>query len=65
MMVFLGARQVGKTTLSKEFIDSPSQYLTWDDLNDRSLIKSHKIDPDLKVVVLDEIHKYSRWRILW
>ncbi len=64
-MVFIGGpRQVGKTTLSKEFIQDKSQYLTWDDLDDRSVIKKHQIDPSLKVVVLDEIHKYSRWRTL-
>lgn len=64
-MVFLGGpRQVGKTTLSKTFIDKPEQYLNWDDLNDRDLIKKHQIDPDLKIVILDEVHKYSRWRTL-
>lgn len=64
-MVFLGGpRQVGKTTLAKEFIKKPSQYLSWDDLEDRSKIKMHQIDPSLKVVVLDEIHKYTRWRTL-
>lgn len=64
-MVFIGGpRLVGKTTLAKEFIKKPSQYLTWDDLDDRTLIKKHQIDPTLKVVVLDEVHKYSRWRTL-
>ncbi len=59
-MVFVGGpRQAGKTTLSKEIIKNPSQYLTWYDLDDRALIKKHQIDPKLKVVVLDEIHKYS------
>lgn len=64
-MVFIGGpRQVGKTTLSREFITQKQQYLTWDDLKDRELIKKHQISPDLKCVVLDEIHKYSRWRTL-
>ncbi len=64
-MVFLGGpRQVGKTTLAKLFIQQSKQYLNWDDLEDRTQIKSHRIDPELKVVVLDEIHKYTKWRML-
>lgn len=64
-MVFLGGpRQVGKTTLAKEFIQKNNQYFNWDDLEDRTIIKSHKIPADLKVVVLDEVHKYTRWRTL-
>lgn len=64
-MVFVGGpRQVGKTTLAKTFVTSPKQYLTWDDLEDRSILKKHQIDTDLKFVVLDEIHKYGRWRTL-
>jgi len=64
-MVFLGGpRQVGKTTLAKTFIEKPSQYLSWDDLGDRSILKKHQINSELKMVVLDEIHKYGRWRTL-
>lgn len=64
-MVFIGGpRQVGKTTLAKEFISDPQQYLNWDSLPDRDLIKKHQISSELKLVVLDEIHKYARWRML-
>ncbi len=64
-MVFIGGpRQVGKTTLAKLFIQSSQQYLNWDDIDDRSIIKKHQINPDLKVVILDEVHKYARWRML-
>ncbi|MCB1143206.1 MAG: ATP-binding protein [Leptospiraceae bacterium] len=64
-MIFIGGpRQVGKTTLAKSFLDSEKQYFNWDDLNDRNHIKSHRIDPGLRIVVLDEIHKYARWRML-
>ena len=59
-----GPRQVGKTTLAKSFLKHNKQYLSWDDLKDRALIKSHQINSDLKIVVLDEIHKYARWRTL-
>jgi len=64
-MVFLGGpRQVGKTTLSKQFINNDEQYFNWDMLADREIIKKHQINPKLKAVVLDEIHKYTRWRTL-
>jgi uncharacterized protein len=63
--VFIGGpRQVGKTTLSKEFIKSDKQYFNWDILEHREVIKKHQFDKDLKIVVFDEIHKYSRWRML-
>ncbi|MBY0386183.1 AAA family ATPase, partial [bacterium] len=64
-MVFIGGpRQVGKTTLAKTFIQKPEQYLNWDLLEDREQIRAHKISPDLMRVVLDEIHKYTKWRML-
>ena len=59
-----GPRQVGKTTLAKTFIAKPEQYLTWDDLADRRRIRAHDIDTSLPLVVLDEVHKYKRWRML-
>ena len=59
-----GPRQVGKTTLAQEFITSPEQYLNWDFLQDRDQIKKHQINPHLKVVVLDEVHKFPKWRSL-
>ncbi|MEM7179511.1 MAG: ATP-binding protein [Spirochaetota bacterium] len=64
-MVFLGGpRQVGKTTLAKKFIKTQEQYLNWDFLEDRELIKKHQLNSELKLLVLDEIHKYVRWRTL-
>ena len=57
-----GPRQVGKTTFAQGFIALPEQYLNWDVLDDRAKIKAHQIDPELEIVVLDEIHKYPRWR---
>ncbi len=64
-MVFVGGpRQVGKTTLSKEFITQKEQYYNWDILKHRDIIKKHIFNPSLKLIVLDEVHKYSRWRTL-
>jgi len=64
MILIGGPRQVGKTTLAKSYITSKKQYLSWDDLDDRGIIKKHHIDTNLKSVVLDEIHKYAKWRTL-
>lgn len=64
MVLIGGPRQVGKTTFAKSFISNEDQYLSWDDLSDRKLLKTHQIDPQKKMVVLDEIHKYVRWRTL-
>jgi predicted AAA+ superfamily ATPase len=64
-MVFIGGpRQVGKTFLGKTFIQDSRSYLSWDDLGDREIIRSHRIGQLSSPLLLDEIHKYSRWRSL-
>lgn len=72
-MAFLsGPRQVGKTTLAREFQKSFSQslYFNWDLITDQKrLLKNPYFfaeadrDPGQPfLVVLDEIHKYARWK---
>ncbi len=68
-MVFLGGpRQVGKTTLALSLLGGGSKghpaYLTWDLEADRKRIVGVQLPFDQKVLVLDEIHKYARWRNL-
>jgi predicted AAA+ superfamily ATPase len=64
-MVFIGGpRQVGKTTFSKYFISKSSCYLNWDNQVDRQLIKKGHFPLDESLLVLDEIHKFSKWRNL-
>ncbi|MFN3697898.1 MAG: ATP-binding protein [Pseudobdellovibrio sp.] len=64
-MVFIGGpRQVGKTYLAKTFLNSKLGYMTWDSLSDQERIKKHQIPTTEKTIVLDEIHKYPRWRML-
>lgn len=68
-MVFIGGpRQVGKTTLALSFLDKPSPkspaYLNWDSIPGRSSILSGKFPPDEKLIIFDEVHKYSKWRSL-
>lgn len=69
-MVFLsGPRQVGKTTLAKEF---STCYLDWDNVDARALIlkgpaavcsvASGKLTATMPLVAFDEIHKYRQWK---
>ncbi|MBX3269796.1 MAG: ATP-binding protein [Sandaracinaceae bacterium] len=61
-MVFLGgARQVGKTTLAKRFLDGGAGYLTWDAAEDRERILRREL-PAAGLWVFDELHKYRGWR---
>lgn len=66
-MVFIGGpRQVGKTTLSLDFLKPASVkapgYINWDRSTDRSLILKDQLPLSESVIVMDEIHKYKRWR---
>jgi len=65
-MVFLaGPRQVGKTVLAKLIGETDYknfQYLNWDDRKDRESILSEKWDPEAKLLIFDEIHKFKSWK---
>ncbi len=67
-MVFIsGPRQCGKTTLSRHISGSlPStldrNYLTWDALADRESMRKENFPAGAGCLVLDEIHKFPRWR---
>ena len=70
-MAFLtGPRQCGKTTLAKSLSD---RYFTWDDLATRRLVAGDAsgladasgldvVRESKPVLVLDEIHKFVRWK---
>lgn len=62
-MVFVaGPRQVGKTTLAKQFLPvSQVGYLNWDIAFQRELILKHEL-PNTSLWVFDEIHKFRDWR---
>jgi predicted AAA+ superfamily ATPase len=61
-MVFLaGARQVGKTTLSRRLPGGTAGYLNWDAPEHRQAILERRW-PHAKLWVFDEIHKYRSWR---
>ena len=63
-MVFLtGPRQVGKTTLSWQWMDQQGgQYLNYDVPADRALMRKQLWNPQAPLLVLDEIHKMVGWK---
>jgi len=67
-MVFIGGpRQAGKTTLAKQLCErmgaEPSRrYLNWDAAEDRENIMMERFPAGTGPLILDEVHKYSRWR---
>ena len=67
-MVFIGGpRQSGKTTLAKHMcqkagFDVQTRYLNWDAAEDREYIIRESFPTGPGYLILDEIHKYSRWR---
>lgn len=69
-MVFIGGpRQVGKTTFALSMLpgdqdESSPAYLNWDSIEDRESILAARLPPGETLVILDEIHKYSKWRNL-
>ena len=68
-MVFVGGpRQVGKTTFALTFLSKPSEkhpaYLNWDNISMRSELLKGELPPNQPIIVLDEIHKFARWRNL-
>ncbi len=68
-MVFLGGpRQVGKTTLALSLLETDRAphpaYLNWDDPRVRPRLHRGEIPAGQKLLVLDEIHKFSGWRNL-
>jgi predicted AAA+ superfamily ATPase len=69
-MAFVGGpRQVGKTTmalqiLGKNATEEHPGYLTWDDPSTAARLRRAELPPDQRLLVLDEIHKYARWRNL-
>lgn len=68
-MVFVGGpRQVGKTTFALTFLSAPDEkhpaYLNWDDTLTRSSLLRGELPPNQDLIILDEIHKYARWRNL-
>ena len=70
-MVFVGGpRQVGKTTLALSLLKTGTKtakhpgYLNWDDPAVRPPLLRGELPSREKLIILDEIHKYPKWRNL-
>ncbi len=67
-MVFIsGPRQVGKTTLSTELVSNyftKSAYFNWDLKSDRQKILKSQWPAEAELLILDEIHKFRKWKTL-
>ena len=65
-MVFVGGpRQVGKTTLCRNFVASHfknNAYFNWDNRADRKSIIASSWPGDAELLIFDEIHKYRQWK---
>ena len=69
-MAFVGGpRQVGKTTFALGFLGKGADerhpaYLTWDHPSVPPRLRRGELPPGEPLILLDEIHKYARWRNL-
>jgi uncharacterized protein len=67
-MAFVGGpRQVGKTTLGLQLLgpratEKHPAYFNWDDPRAAARLRQVELPPSQPLLVLDEIHKYARWR---
>lgn len=69
-MVFLGGpRQVGKTTLALRLLgpkatEKHAAYFNWDNPLVPNRLRNMDLPADESLILLDEIHKYAKWRNL-
>lgn len=72
MVLLSGPRQVGKTTLAREYQKryAHSVYFNWDNFDDQKKLLADpyffrnldRTPPERPLVIFDEIHKYARWK---
>lgn len=64
MVWIAGPRQCGKTTLAKSLLPphEEARYYNWDAPEDQEKILKHEYPRTPGLLILDEIHKYARWR---
>jgi len=65
-MVFVGGpRQVGKTTMALGILEGDEQhpaYFNWDYAEDKRILLQGGLPAGEQLIILDEIHKYKKWR---
>jgi predicted AAA+ superfamily ATPase len=63
IIILMGPRQVGKTTLSKN-LHSSYAYYNYDIKKDLAVFLDQHWDREKKLVIFDELHKMKKWK-LW
>ncbi len=67
-MVFIGGpRQVGKTTMALKLVSGhfpKTVYFNWDSRVDRMKIMKNIWPGEADLIILDEIHKYKKWKTM-
>ena len=65
-MVFVGGpRQVGKTTLARTLVGAEfreTAYFNWDNKQERKRMMASEWPGSADLIILDEIHKFKRWK---
>ena len=63
-VLLTGPRQVGKTTLGRQLMQSfgNAQYMNWDVLADRAVLQRQSWHPRAGLLVMDEVHKMPNWK---
>lgn len=61
IILLTGPRQSGKTTLAK-MVSSSFDYLNYDEVGHRLLIRDKAWDRNKKLLILDELHKMPKWK---
>ncbi len=70
MVILTGPRQVGKTTLARQFVvlhsangeANPAQYFNWDVPEHRATVQAGRWNRAAPLLVFDEIHKMPDWK---
>lgn len=63
IVLLMGPRQCGKTTLSKSLYNAADfDYLNYDSSRDQQLIADQAWDRQRKLVIFDELHKMKNWK---
>lgn len=62
IVLISGARQAGKTTLSKSLFPNDYDYLNYDHQAHRLALKNSNWDAKKSLVIFDELHKMPQWK---